>query len=187
MFSSFAASDLPSAARRRCAISGVAMACVLASAAQTLAQGTSARPPATTSAASIPAAAETGASGTSYINPFPPGDIYKLQVYGDSFAEGLLQGMSEIMRAEERVELPKKHRGLGALIRTEYEDDLKTEEQSRDVLHIEINILDVATGDYHAVLGQHHGQLVIGADVTAQGHDVRALTVIDMHRCGGVG
>jgi hypothetical protein len=28
--------------------------------------------------------------GTSYITPFPAGDTYRMQVYGDAFAEGLL-------------------------------------------------------------------------------------------------
>lgn len=138
---SFATFSLPLAVWRRVAKFALAVM-LLADVGPTFAQGTSATGalqgtrPAATAPAATPAAAETGASGTSYVNPFPPGDIYKLQVYGDGFAEGLLQGMTEIMRPEERVELPRKHRALGALIRTEYEDDLKIEEQSRDVFHI---------------------------------------------------
>ena len=42
-----------------------------------------------------PAAAQEGPTGTSYITPFPEGDIYKLQAYGDAFAEGLLGGLTE--------------------------------------------------------------------------------------------
>src|SRR5262245_41127209 len=43
-----------------------------------------------------PLAAQQGEpSGTSYITPFPEGDIYKLQSYGDAFAEGLLGGLVE--------------------------------------------------------------------------------------------
>ena len=101
------------------------------SAASTRATAQGARP-----AAPPAPAAETSASGTSYINPFPPGDVYKLQVYGDGFAEGLLQGLTETIRAEERVEVARKQRALGTLLRAEYEDDLKTEEQSRDIVHI---------------------------------------------------
>jgi hypothetical protein len=86
-------------------------------------------------------ATETTASGTSYINPFPPGDIYKTQIYGDGFVEGLLAGMTEVIRADERMELPRKPRAFGALIRSEVEDELRTEEQSRDIVHIAVVML----------------------------------------------
>ena len=76
------------------------------------------------------------ASGTSYVNPFPPGDIYKLQIYGDNFGEGLLQGLTENVRAEERIELPRKPRTIGTLVRPEIDDELRLEDQSRDVVHI---------------------------------------------------
>ena len=41
-----------------------------------------------------PAAAQE-ATGISYITPFPEGDIYVLQAYGDPFAEGMLSGLTE--------------------------------------------------------------------------------------------
>ena len=46
---------------------------------------------------------DTAGSGTSYVTPFPPGDIYKLQVYGDEFAEALLQGLIAGLGPEDRV------------------------------------------------------------------------------------
>ena len=45
-----------------------------------------------------PSAAQEEPSGTSYITPFPEGDVYKLQAYGDGFAEGLLNGLVEAFR-----------------------------------------------------------------------------------------
>ena len=41
------------------------------------------------------AAAQDVPSGTSYLTPFPEGDTYKLQVYGDAFAEGLVDGLAK--------------------------------------------------------------------------------------------
>ncbi len=38
----------------------------------------------------VRAHAQEEPSGTSYITPFPEGDTYRIQVYGDAFAEGLL-------------------------------------------------------------------------------------------------
>ena len=46
-----------------------------------------------------PAAAQEEPTGTSYVTPFPEGDVYKLQAYGDPFAEGLLAGLNESLRA----------------------------------------------------------------------------------------
>jgi uncharacterized protein len=80
---------------------------------------------------------ELGAtSSAGYVNPFPEGDTYKVQVYGDSFAEGLLGGLVEAFNNEPRVSIAKKHKVVGALVRNDFEEDLKPEETSRDVVHI---------------------------------------------------
>lgn len=76
--------------------------------------------------------------GVSYVTPFPPSDIYKLQVYGDGYAEGLLQGLSEMAKPLERVDIPKKYRSFQSLIRAEAEDEIRSEEQSRDVVHVAV-------------------------------------------------
>ena len=52
-------------------------------------------------------------SGTSYITPFPEGDVYKLQAYGDAFAEGLLNGLAEAFAGDGRVQVSRKHRAAG--------------------------------------------------------------------------
>jgi uncharacterized protein len=75
-------------------------------------------------------------SSSGYVNPFPEGDTYKVQVYGDGFAEGLHEGLIEAFGTEPRLAIAKKHRAIGALIRSEFEEDLKAEEASRDVVHI---------------------------------------------------
>ena len=91
-----------------------------------------------------PAPADTaGGAAASYITPFPPGDVYKLQVYGDGFTEGLLQGLSETIQGEERIDLQRKPRGLGSLVRQDIEDELRVEEQSKDVFHIAVVTLGV--------------------------------------------
>ena len=91
-----------------------------------------------------PAPALSG-SGTSYVTPFPPGDTYALQVFGDTFAEGLLQALGESFTGEDRVDAARKPRSISPLVRAEYEDDIRTEEQSRDVVHI--GIVTIGLGD----------------------------------------
>ncbi len=79
--------------------------------------------------------------GVSYVTPFPPGDIYKLQVYGDGYAEGLLQGLSDVAKSLDRVDLPKKHRSVPSFLRIETDEDVRAEEQARDVIHIAVILI----------------------------------------------
>jgi uncharacterized protein len=77
-------------------------------------------------------------SGTSYITPFPESDMYRLQVYGDAFAEGVLSGLTEGFADDTRVQLQKRHRALPSVVRLEFDDELKVEEASRDTFHIAV-------------------------------------------------
>lgn len=56
-------------------------------------------------------------AGASFLNPFPDNDTYRIQVYGESLAEGLLGGLTEIMAKEPRLQLVRKHRVMSTLIR----------------------------------------------------------------------
>jgi len=83
-----------------------------------------------------PAAGQEEPSGTSYITPFPESDTYKLQVYGDAFAEGLLAGLTESFAGDSRVQVSAKQRTLNGIARAEFADDVKVEEASHDTFHI---------------------------------------------------
>lgn len=89
------------------------------------------------------ASAQDDPSGTSYITPFPEGDIYKLQAYGDVFAEGLLNGLTESLAAETRVQIPRRHRAIQGLTRLDFEEEIKSEEASRDPVHIAVVMLGI--------------------------------------------
>ncbi len=83
------------------------------------------------------AAAQEDASGTSYVTPFPEGDNYKLQAYGDAFAEGLLWGLVESFSGDGRVQVLRKHRALAGISRPEFDDEIRTEETTpREKAHI---------------------------------------------------
>jgi uncharacterized protein len=83
------------------------------------------------------AAAQDEPSGTSYVTPFPEGDVYKLQAYGDGFAEGLLSGLVEAFAGDGRVQVSRKHRALGGLTRLEFDDEMKAEDApGRETFHI---------------------------------------------------
>jgi hypothetical protein len=92
-----------------------------------------------------PSAAQDEASGASYITPFPEGDIYKLQAYGDAFAEGLLGGLVEALAGDGRVQVSRKHRALGGLTRADFDDEMKAEEApGRETFHIGVVMIGLA-------------------------------------------
>ena len=76
--------------------------------------------------------------GTSYITPFPAGDTYRMQVYGDAFAEGLLGGLVDTFTDDARVQLQRRRRPLAGITRPELDDELKAEEASKDTVHIAV-------------------------------------------------
>ena len=89
------------------------------------------------------ASAQEDFSGTTYITPYPEGDLYRLQVYGDAFAVGLLDGLVDAFSGDTRLQIQKKHRALPGLIRPDLEDELRAEEANRDPLHIAVVMVGV--------------------------------------------
>jgi uncharacterized protein len=91
-------------------------------------------------AQSRPSPAVEAASST-FLPAFPEGDAYKLQVYGDSFAEGLTTALVETFGNEPKLQISRKHRSIGALIRPEWEDDIKPEDTARETVHAAVIML----------------------------------------------
>ncbi len=80
-----------------------------------------------TAAPATASGSDTGLGG-SFITPFPENDSYRLQVYGESVAEGLLFGMVELLAKEPRLQIQRKHRQIGNLLRGGEAEDLKAVE-----------------------------------------------------------
>jgi uncharacterized protein len=86
----------------------------------------------------VPATAQStgGEPAATGLTPFPESDVYKLQVYGDGFAEGLTVGIADVLSGTTRVQVQKKHKPIGSLVRVDWEEDIKLEEASKEVVHI---------------------------------------------------
>jgi hypothetical protein len=84
------------------------------------------------------ALAQDGFRGTSYITPFPAGDIYRMQVYGDAFAEGLLGGLVDSFTGDMRLQLQRRRRAIAGITRFAFNDEIKAEEAGRDAVHIAV-------------------------------------------------
>jgi uncharacterized protein len=80
-------------------------------------------------------------AGNSYVTPFPAGDVYRMQVYGDAFAEGLLGGLVDALSDDTRLQLQRRRRPLAGIMRPEIDDEIKTEEASKDTVHIAVVML----------------------------------------------
>ena len=89
----------------------------------------------------------SSSAGVSFVTPFPEGDTYQLQVYGDGFAEGMLAGLVEALVNEPRIQVLRKHKPIGALVRPEWEDDIKPEDTSREVVHLGVIMLGLNDRD----------------------------------------
>ena len=82
-------------------------------------------------------AQEPGSAG-SYITPFPDNDLYRVQVYGDSIAEGLLAGIVETFAGDTRLQVQRTRHALGSILRNEFVDEVQTIEGnlSRTPMHV---------------------------------------------------
>jgi hypothetical protein len=100
----------------------------------------------------------------SYVTPFPEGDVYRLQVYGDAFAEGLLGGLIEAFAADTRIQVQRKHRPLSGAVRPEFEDETRAEEQpgARELIHI--GVLMMGIGDRQSIRLSTGKRLALGTE-----------------------
>jgi hypothetical protein len=112
-------------------------------------------------APAMPAAAQEEPSGISYITPFPEGDTYKLQAYGDAFAEGLLAGLTESFAGDARVQVARKHRALTGIARAELDDELKADEASRE---FHIGVIMIGYYDRINMRASQRDRLVLGSE-----------------------
>ncbi len=70
-------------------------------------------------------AQEEAQNGTGYLELYPAGDVYQLQVIGDAAADGLLGGMTEAFRGDQRVQIKPKPLELSTLMRSDFNEQVK--------------------------------------------------------------
>jgi len=64
-------------------------------------------------------------SGTGYLELYPAGDVYQTVVIGDNAADGLLNGMVEAFRGDQRLQLKPNALDLNAFMRSNFNEQLK--------------------------------------------------------------
>ena len=78
--------------------------------------------------APAPRPAVEAETGSSFITSFPDNETYRLQVFGENIAEGLLPGFVEAMAQETRLQINRRYRQVANLLRGGDGDDLKAVE-----------------------------------------------------------
>lgn len=84
-------------------------------------------------------------TGGSFLNPFPEGEVYKVLVVGDDFADGLLSGLAESFGNDSRLELPKQIRPLSGIMSSKF--DNKAAEFAQAMANEKADIVVVMVGD----------------------------------------
>lgn len=74
--------------------------------------------------AAMPAFAQEE-GGTSYMTPFPQGDVYRVVVLGDDLADGLLAGVVDALGTDSRLQIERKLVMINGLNRADFDEKLK--------------------------------------------------------------
>jgi hypothetical protein len=91
-----------------------------------------------------PVHAQGPALTTSYVTPFPDNESYRLEVWGDVLAEGLLAGLVEQLADEPRISVQRRHRPMQSLLRANFDDDVA--EIVSELARGNVNIVVMLTG-----------------------------------------
>ena len=77
-----------------------------------------------------PAIAVEDESAASFLTAFPEGDIYQLTVIGDTFAEGILNGLVESMGTDARLNIQRKVREFSGIMAPDFDAKAKALEDT---------------------------------------------------------
>jgi hypothetical protein len=84
--------------------------------------------------------AQDEGTGSSFITPFPVGDVYRVLVLGDDLAEGLLYGLNEAFLGDGRLQIRPKNYPINGLMRADFAEKLiqLDDDLQKDPLNIAI-------------------------------------------------
>lgn len=108
--------------------------------------------------------AQDATLSSSYITPFPDNDTYRMQVYGDSLAEGLLAALSEAYAGDRRLQVQRGRHALNGLFRNEFDEELRTIETNLSRVPVHIAVVMVGLYDRYAWRPQGMRRVNAGTD-----------------------
>ena len=111
-----------------------------------------------------PVAAQDEPTGTSFINPFPPGDIYNLVIVGDDLADGLLGGAREVFQRDARVVVRQAPLPMNGLMRPSYHNLIVQVEEDLKAASPQIAVLMMGSWDRVSVRDASGRRHRVGSD-----------------------
>lgn len=133
-------------------------------------------------AVAAPAAAQEEPSGTSFINPFPPGDVYNLAIVGDDLADGLLAGAREVFQRDARVVVRPAPLSLNGLMRPSFHSKLEQMEEDLKRAPAEIAVLMMGSWDRVPVRLESGRRAQVGTEAWRTEYAARVDRVLKMLR-----
>ncbi len=129
-----------------------------------------------------PAMAQGPALSTSYITPFPDNDTYRLEVWGDVLAEGLLNGLVEQLADEPRIAVHRRHRPIQSLLRGGFEEDVS--EIVSEVARSNANIIVIQIGlnDRYPMRLANGRRVPVGSEIWQQEYGRRVDRIMRAFR-----
>ncbi|HRO49587.1 MAG TPA: DUF459 domain-containing protein [Hyphomicrobium sp.] len=115
-------------------------------------------------AVAAPVAAQDEPSGTSFINPFPPGDVYNLVIVGDDLADGLLGGAREVFQRDARVVVRQTPLPMNGLMRPSYHNLIVQVEEDLKAASPQIAVLMMGSWDRVSVRDASGRRHRVGSD-----------------------
>lgn len=115
-------------------------------------------------AASVAAQAQDEPTGTSFINPFPPGDVYNLVIIGDDLADGLVGGAREVFQRDARVVVRQTPLPMNGLMRPSYHNLIVQVEEDLKATSPQIAVLMMGSWDRVSVRDASGRRHRVGSD-----------------------
>lgn len=98
-------------------------------------------------AATAPVRAAEDDAAQTFLNPFPEGEIYQLAVIGDTFAEGVLDGLVEAFGSDTRLNIQKPVRDISGLMSPDFDAKAKALEDALNASAYNIAVVMVGEDD----------------------------------------
>lgn len=110
-----------------------------------------------------PARGQTGEPG-SFLDPFPENDRYRVQIWGDQMAAGLLDGLSEQLADEPRLQIEPKQRWLNGLLKVDVDQEAVTIDKALASGAPHIAVLMLGAEDRLALRRANGRRMAVGSD-----------------------
>ncbi len=109
----------------------------------------------------------------SFINPFPNGDLYRVRVFGDSWADGLINGVREVAGQDARLRIEGKVSKLNTVVSTRWARDVKAIEDAAKSDNYDVAIVMVGAFDQASLRTVGKRRVRLGDEAWRQGYLAR--------------